>query len=400
MTFIRRTTSKLAKAYIGLSREMWILAIAMLINRSGAMVLLFMSVYLTAQLHFTIPQAGVVLSMFGFGSLVGAYLGGKLVDKIGFYSILVNSLLMSGLMIISLSFFKNYYMVAGITFMVTCMGDMFRPANAAAIYVYAKKENYSQAIALNRLAMNLGFTVGPMLGGLLAHFNYQFLFWVDGTTCILSAIFLKSLLPKRETPAKTIKDKTNKKEFSPYFDKKYIAFIFFTSLYAICFFQLICTFPLYFKNVHHLSESSIGLLMALNGVGVATIEMFLIYYIRNKWSQLNFISVGILFLIVAFLILIPFNSYYTLVVSIIALTISEMLSMPFMSTISLQKSEGKNMGDYAALYAMSWSSALILAPIIATQIISRYNFHTLWFSIAVIGFISLIGFQFLRKKAY
>ena len=155
-------------AYAGISREMWILAITMLINRCGAMVLLFMSVYLTAQLKFTIPQAGLVLAMFGLGSLAGSFLGGKAVDRIGFYPILISSLILSGIMILTLGYMRNYYLVAFFTFMVTCMGDMFRPANSAAIHAYSKPENYSQSIALNRLAMNLGFTVGPMLGGFLA----------------------------------------------------------------------------------------------------------------------------------------------------------------------------------------------------------------------------------------
>ena len=89
--------SSLTKAYSGISREMWLLAAAMLINRSGSMVLLFMSVYLTKEKHFSIPQAGIVMSMFGIGSLVGAFIGGKLVDRIGFYPILIWSLILSGL---------------------------------------------------------------------------------------------------------------------------------------------------------------------------------------------------------------------------------------------------------------------------------------------------------------
>ncbi|MBK9481065.1 MAG: MFS transporter [Bacteroidetes bacterium] len=99
-------------AYAGISREMWILAITMLINRCGSMVLLFMSVYLTVELHFTLPQIGVVLAMFGIGSLAGAFIGGKVVDKIGYYPVLIWSLVLSGLMIIVLGFMQHYYLVA------------------------------------------------------------------------------------------------------------------------------------------------------------------------------------------------------------------------------------------------------------------------------------------------
>ncbi len=385
-------------AYAGISREMWILAITMLINRCGSMVLLFMSVYLTVQLHFTIPQAGVVLAMFGIGSLAGSFIGGKVVDHFGFYPVLVISLILSGLMILILGFVQNYYLVAFFTFMVTCTGDMFRPANSAAIHAYSKSENYSQSIALNRLAMNLGFTVGPMLGGILAQKSYGFLFWTDGITCILAAIFLRILLPTKAADFKSDAPNEKRPENSPYRDKKYLFFVVCVALYALCFFQFITAFPLYFKNEYHLSERSIGMMMALNGIGVAVIEMFLIYYIKDKWTQFNFISLGTVLLILAFLILIPFHGIYILVLSVLLLTVSEMLAMPFMSTYSLTKAQGKNMGDYTALYSMSWSFSLIAAPILGTRFINHFGFDALWYFNGGVGLIALLGLYHLGKR--
>jgi predicted MFS family arabinose efflux permease len=166
----------------------------------------------------------------------------------------------------------------------------------------------------------------------------------------------------------------------------------------MCFFQFITTFPLYFKNEYHLSEQSIGFLMALNGVGVAAIEMFLIFYIKDKWTQFNFISLGIILLILAFLVLIPAHGMLVLVMSVLLLTLSEMLAMPFMSTYSLNCAKDKNMGDYMALYAMSWSLALIVAPLIGTQIINHFGFNTLWAFISVVAAVSLFGIYDLGKK--
>jgi MFS family permease len=138
--------------------------------------------------------------------------------------------------------------------MVTATGDAFRPANSASISTYSSKENYPQAIALNRLAMNLGFTVGPILGGLLATVSYTFLFWADGLTCIFAAAFIWFVLP---TPVKKIatsrKDEIDTTEKidedtpsqkavksqatqGPYKDTMYMAFLVFTTLYATAFF--------------------------------------------------------------------------------------------------------------------------------------------------------------------
>jgi len=396
----------LTNAYSGISKNMWILAVAMFINRCGSMVLLFMSVYLTKNMHFSIPQAGVVMAMFGIGSLVGAFIGGKLVDKIGYFPVMVWSLLLSGIMLLILGQMQSYWLIAFFTFMVTATGDAFRPANSASISNYSSKDSYPQAIALNRLAMNLGFTIGPILGGLLATISYKFLFIADGLTCIFAAIFIFLVLPK---PSMIHRDAIQEKEFvdhnnvdeekriptNPYKDKFYLAFLVFTTLYATAFFQFFTSLPLYYKNVYYLSEKHIGWLMAFNGIGVAVIEMFLIYYIQNKWTKFNFISLGVMLLIGGFLILVPFHGIFILVISMGLITLSEMFAMPFMSTYAITKAPKATMGQYMALYSMSWSIAQILAPMVGANVIEHFGFNVLWFVLAAIALIAFIGFRWM-----
>jgi MFS family permease len=96
--------------------------------------------------------------------------------------------------------------------------------------------------------------------------------------------------------------------------------------------------------------------------------------------------------------LIPFHSIAILLVSMIFLTFSEMLAMPFMSTHSMKRASTKTMGEYMALYSMSWSVALILAPFVGTQLIEYAGFNGLWVSVSVIGLISLLGFRFLESR--
>ncbi|MBK7763957.1 MAG: MFS transporter [Bacteroidetes bacterium] len=390
------------KSYSGISRNMWLLASAMLINRSGSMVLVFMSVYLTKYKHFSIPQAGIVMAMFGIGSLVGAFIGGKLVDKIGFYPILIWSLILSGLMLICLGHMQSFPLVAFFTFLVTAMGDAFRPANTASIASYTSKENYPRSIALNRLAMNLGFTIGPLIGGLLATYNYKLLFWADGLTCMAAGLFIYFVLPKPKKVEHTKEEaiahqaKIDSKQFSPYKDKAYLWFVFFTCLYATSFFQIFSSLPLYYKDVYHLSEKHIGWLLAFNGMGVAVIEMVLIYYIQHRWTQFKFISLGVGLLIMAYLMLVPLHSIYILIGSMMIMTVSEMLAMPFMSTYAMNKSPKVSMGQYMALYSMSWSLAQILAPIVSTRVIEHFGYEILWITLSGIAMISFIGFRWLE----
>jgi predicted MFS family arabinose efflux permease len=396
--YIMNIIAIIRKTYGGIKKEVWLLSLALLINRCGSMVLLFMSVYLTQKMHYSYAQAGIVMAMFGAGSLVGAFTGGRLVDKMGSYGIMIGSLLLSGMFLILLGFLEHYWLIAICTFMVTATGDAFRPANTVALAEYTSKEDYARSIALNRLAMNLGFTIGPAIGGFLALINYQLLFWADGLTCALSALFIYSYFNQRRYPRKVKENTGAVKAGSPYADKRYLFFIFIACLYAVTFFQMISTFPLYYKHDYRLNEEQIGWLMALNGIGVALVEMFLITYIRNRWTQFNFITVGICLLIIGYTLYISFHGIWVLVAVMVLFTMSEMLVMPFMATYSMDRGQSKSLGQYMALYSIAWSIALILSPVVGSLLIEHFGFVTLWFTMIGLSLLAITGIRYLAIR--
>src|SRR5471030_2986973 len=96
------------QAFKGLSRNSWFLSIVMLINRSGTMVVAFMTVYCIKQLHFSVEQAGIVMTVFGAGSICGGFFGGKITDKVGFYDLQVVALISGGILFIVLGFQQSF----------------------------------------------------------------------------------------------------------------------------------------------------------------------------------------------------------------------------------------------------------------------------------------------------
>src|SRR5207248_5714429 len=119
-------------AFSNLQRNAWILSIATFINRSGSMVLLFTSLYLTNELHFSISQAGFVMSFYGFGSVLGSYMGGWLTDRKNYFDIMIFALVSSGLILLLMIVAKSMIALSIVIFFYACAADMFRPANSAA----------------------------------------------------------------------------------------------------------------------------------------------------------------------------------------------------------------------------------------------------------------------------
>ena len=156
------------ESFSGLSHSVWLLCLIMFINRAGAMVLPFMTLYLTDDLHFTKTSAGWVMGAYGAGSILGAYIGGQLTDRFGYYYIQFYSLVLGSLLLFLLVFLEGFYVITATVFMFAAISDTLRPANSVAIAAYATEENRTRSFSLMRFAINLGFSIGPVDGGLVA----------------------------------------------------------------------------------------------------------------------------------------------------------------------------------------------------------------------------------------
>ncbi|NOT52475.1 MAG: MFS transporter [Chitinophagaceae bacterium] len=396
---INATAKTYRNAYAGLSGETWLLSLIMLINRSGTMVIPFMTLYLTSEeMGYTIGQAGFVFGLFGAGAFSGAWLGGRLTDKIGFYKVQLMTLIGGGLLFFVLGQMKSYPLICIFTFLLSFVNEAFRPANSTAIAFYSKEENRTRSYALNRLAINLGWAVGSGLGGFLAHINYELLFWVDGTTNIVAAIVMWLFLKPVNYKPSLQKDLTAPPARSAYDDKTYLLFIVITMLFAACFFQLFTNLPVYFKKDLHFSEPFIGFLMAGNGIVIALVEMVLIYKLEGKRKSMVYISAGVFIVGLSFLLLNISGAAVAIACTMIFMvTFGEILSLPFMNSYWIARTQASNRGQYAALYTMAWSAAQTLGPLGGAQLAQYSGFNTLWW---IVGGLSIAtAFLFWRLHA-
>ena len=343
-------------------------------------------------------MAGIVFAFFGFGAFSGAYVGGRLTDKIGFYPVQIITLLGGGIMFFVLSEMKTYWLICLFTYLLAFINEAFRPANSTAIAFYSKPENRTRSYALNRLAINLGWALGSSIGGVLANINYSLLFYVDGITNIAAAILIWVFLKPVNFRGQNEKHEEPIKLTSAYKDKTYLLFILLTVFFASCFFQLFTNLSPFFYEELHFSEPLIGFLLAINGVIIALVEMILIYKLEGKGRNLQYISIGIFMVGIAFLMLnIPGLGPILALFIIALLTFGEIFSMPFMNSFWISRTQPGNRGQYAALYTMAWSAAQTLGPLGGSQLAGHFGFKWLWFSAGAICFVVALFIKKLNK---
>ncbi len=397
---MRKILTLYKNAYGDLSEAAWMLAVVMLINRAGSMVLPFLSIYLTKALGYGIREAGILLATYGLGAMAGSLTGGWLSDKIGNFWVQFLSLVLGGSFFMILPAITRFEVLLPALFLASLLVECLRPANTASVASYAKPENVTRAFSLNRMAINLGFSMGPAVGGLLAARSYALLFYVDGLTCILASIFFYFYFRKRSprTPGAVNVLNPALKAASPYRDRTFVLFVLLTTGYAIVFFQLFNTLPIYYREVHQLSEGTIGLLLGLNGLIVFFFEMILVNYLEHRVSVMRMIIIGTLLCGLSFALLNFSSGISLLVVAIFLLSFAEIMAMPFMMTYVVRRAgEGKK-GAYIGLYSLAWASAFMLAPYLGTRIIAASGFTVLWWASALFALLVAFLYYFNLKE--
>ena len=344
---IRNISNLYFDSFRGLSKEIWWLALVTFINRAGTMVLPFLSKYLKEDLGFSYGQVGWIMVCFGLGSFVGSWLGGKLTDRIGFYKVMIFSLLVAGIFFIGLQFLTTFWGLCFGIFISMTAADTFRPAMFVSLNTYSKPENRTRSLTLIRLAINLGFVIGPSLAGLIIIASgYSMLFWIDGLSCILS-ILLFAYLVKEVKAAKKTKEEIKLLDVNAavFKDKPYWIFLGITFLMGIVFFQLFTTLPLYHKEQYNWTEFQTGLLFFLNGAIIILFEMPMVHWIEmKKIKEVNLIFLSSILMFISFIILL-YNAWAgILIISMIIITFAEMVGFPYTNAFAMKRAKAGNEG--------------------------------------------------------
>lgn len=361
-----------------------------------------MTMYMTQHMKVGIGKAAVVMSLFGAGSVAGSLLGGKITDRIGFYYVQMTTLVGGGIMFIVLGQMTSYTSICIASFFLSMVNEAFRPANTVAVAHYSSEQNRTRSYSLNRLAVNLGWAVGGALGGFVAGYNYQLLFWVDGITNIGAGILLYSVLaPSKNEATKQHLQKQAVPAASVYKDRLYLFFVLLQMVFAICFFQLFTILPVFYKEEWHLSEPFIGFTMALNGLLIAVVEMVLVYRLDGRRPHLHYISAGVLLIGISYAML-NGSAVYAVslaILSSVVITIGEMLSMPFMNSYWIRRTTSSNRGQYAGLYTMAWSMAQVVGPMTSGQVAEKYGYDVLWWATGGLCLLLSLMYWLLQKFA-
>jgi len=383
--------------------SVWLLALATLINRSGTMVMPFLVIYMTRKIGVNVGMAGLVISFYGAGALVTAPFVGKLSDRFGTLTVMKLSLIATGFLLILYSFITNFIAILGVTLLWAVISEAFRPANLSLISDETEPGQRKTAFALNRLAINLGMSIGPVIGGFLAALNFSLLFYVNGTTSILAGIFL--IASRVETKKHFLnKDDDSKKmdhvnrSVSIFKDKTFLLFMIALIPVELVFFQFLGALPLYIIQNLKIPASTFGILMAVNTVLIIIVEVPLNNAMSN-WDDRKSLALGALLCAIGYGAMIFSENILFIAFTIVIWTFGEMIFFPSSASYTSILSPEKRRGEYMGYFQMTFSFSLMIGPWIGALTLDYFGHNILWSGAFVLGLLSTLLFLLISKRS-
>jgi len=393
-----------------LPQEIWILFAATLVNRCGTMVLPFLVLYLTRELKISASHAALALTVYGIAALLTMPVSGWLTDRFGSLFVMRGSLLFSGIVLFLFPLAHHFVAILGITFAFAILNESVRPPSLALVSELVKPQQRKQAFALSRLAVNLGMSVGPAIGGILALYSFRILFFADGVTSILAALVLVFAWPGTR-PTKASEPKWHDPEdlgreieaegpsllaashpvadLRAFRNRRMLYFLAALIPTQLVFFQLTSTVPLFLVHYLRLPESIYGTVFTLNTLMIVVLELPL-NNAMARWSHRRTLTLG------AFLYAIGFGSFALargpigIFAAVVVWTFGEMILMPGSAAYAAEIAPAGRRGEYMGLYTMSFSFAFSLGPWLGAMLLERHGPQTLWGTALVSGCISTL----------
>jgi len=380
----------------------WLVFATTLVNRAGTMVVPFMVLYVTRYLGVRPALGGLALTVYGVGGLVSGPIAGQLCDRFGSFAVLRGSLLVSGLILLIFPVAKHFETFLAITLVWSLVAESVRPASLAALTTSVRPEHRKAAVAVFRLAINLGMSVGPAVGGFLAAASFPLLFVVDGASALAAGLVQTVLLAWRAPPLVEASSRDeapseDRRRVGVLRDRRAVVFLTGFFLMAVVFYQHEGAMPLFLVRDLHYRESFYGLLFALNTVLIIIAEVPLNLAMAG-WSSRWTLVLGATLYAVGFGSMAVLHNVPGLLGAAVVWTFGEMIALPTSGAYIADVAPPGRAGEYAGVYASMFSLAILVGPWAGTIALEQFGGTALWCGVLVVGLLSAVVFSFTEDR--
>jgi MFS family permease len=379
----------------GLPRSLWLLALATFVNRAGTMVKPFLMLHLTRNLGLSPARAGAIFVYYGLASLASAPFVGRLGDRWGPLRVAKASLATSGLLLMALPLARGFDAVVALLVAFAVTSEALRPATLVLVSDLSAPEQRRQAYVLNRLAINLGMSVGPALGGVLADISFGALFVLDGLTSLVAALALFGVRPPAAPHAAG--EGEGRTGGAPALRDRTLLLLLAAFLPAsLVFFQIEGTMSLYIVRELGLPASFFGALFTLNTLLIVFGEVR-VNAAMAGWPAPKALALGALLATLGFSVMTFCREPWSLAAAVFVWTAGEMILFPTGSAYVAEIAPAGRRGEYMGYYGMVFNLGYSVGPALGAYAFERWGGRGLWALCLPVGLLSVPLFARLGR---
>ncbi|MFI6597041.1 MDR family MFS transporter [Nonomuraea sp. NPDC050536] len=369
----------------GLPRPFWALWAGSLVNRLGTMVVPFTGVYLTQARGLSVAAAGLVMTVYGVGSLMSQLTAGVLADRIGRRATLAGSMLASATSMLALGYSTTLPAITVSMFVLGLVVDAYRPASNALVADLISPAERPRAFALLFWAINLGYSVGMTAGGWLAEAGFIWLFWFDAVSSLVFALLVWRAVPETRPEASHVGG-----GFGVVLrDRLMIGFTLVVLGNAFVYTQTFTMLPVAMTTFAGLSTGELGLAMALNGVLIVVVQPLVSDWLARRDPSRTF-ALGLAVMGAGFALTAFVTSMGWLAGTIVVWTVGEVITAGIPGAILAALAPEHLRGRYAGLFGFAWSVAAVLAPMLGSRLLALGQ-GAMWFTMGGVGVASAVA---------
>lgn len=386
---LREVARRIADARQRLPPVYWTIWVGTLINRLGGFVAPLLTFYLTDERRLTPAEAGAVVSLFGAGQVIGSIAGGALADRIGRRPVLVGSMLGGAAVMVALGLTRPLAGIAALTFALGAIGEAYRPAVAALIADVVPERDRLHAYGLLYWAVNLGFALAPVLGGLVASVSYPALFVVDGATMAIYGLIAWRRVPETR-PAVPAARGAGVGLGDILADRVFVAFGLLVFVLCLIPFQSQAALSVHMRAQGH-SPAVFGAVIAINGILIVLAQPEITRRIAGRAPE-RVLAASALLMGVGFFLHAPSAAIGVHAFAVSVWTLAEILQSPTASAVVAGLAAPGARGRYQGVYTMSWGLASFAGPLIGTRVLASFGPWALWGGCLGLGAAVAAGF--------
>ncbi|MGW8463971.1 MFS transporter [Pseudomonas sp. CLCA07] len=379
-----------------LHRAVQLQLLATLLNSAGGIVKLFMPLYFLEVYGYEFSTIAWLMAAYGFGCILGAYVGGVLSERLDSQWATGISLLLSGIFAASLAMAPPLEMLLIVVPLVGVFDGAFRPANLRLVMEGSPQELQVRVQGLHRVVFNLGVALAGVMAGALVVFGYGYVFLFQGLLNLFGGFLLLGYALKKNTglwlPAGielVHKDTGEDVASSPWRDGFFLVFILGQLLALGIFDQMYGTFGIFLREHIDATAQWIAYLFSMNALLVVVLQLPVSRMIERHGVVIAS-RVGGLLLSGAFLLLNMGSHIIWAVLTMLVLTAAELLLTPVWTLSVMNRSQGRQRGKYLGIFSAAWLGHSLYGPGLGTWLYGVYGGFLLWWICAGAGLLMVI----------